>query len=64
MCPRTDISPKYDKLTNGRTVYRTWILHVLVFLGLLIKMAPRVYKCSSVLSLKCALMNYTHLVAL
>jgi len=22
-CPRSDISPKYDKLTNGRTVYHT-----------------------------------------
>ena len=22
-CPRTDISPKYDKLTNGRTGYRS-----------------------------------------
>jgi len=22
-CPRTDISPRYDKLTNGRVVYHT-----------------------------------------
>ena len=37
-CPGTDISPKYDKLTNGRTGHICNIFrHTKVHLGLLIK---------------------------
>jgi len=36
---RTDISPKFDKLTNGRTVYHTW-LHLITTPRLINEIGP------------------------